>query len=606
MNAAAEKILGNLVKKEEKKLITFIKEVDPSIKTKLQDMALGGFGTSKPCLITIELIKDAIEEYKQEKQIYSLEITQTSCTELALSFRKILQISNLENLINVHTLRLDNNMIMKIEGLSKLKNIKWLDLSFNYISEIEGLDDLENLTDLSLYSNQIKEVKNMDKNRKLNVLSVGNNRITDCKIMANYLKRFSNLQALCVHMNPFCKDEESPQKMLEQNQNTHRYPNSYDPLIQLLTNLKYLDWKPINEDYKKEVIQNFQHSGKDDILGNDFVNEEKLMEERARLHKADLDEIIDFFPKVIATIKEEISTGLTWANLVKIPGIEDQIQVCEKAINEDLAKYKVAILEQQNKKDAIIKEKQKQLEKNEEKFIEQSKEMIRKFKRKFKEFVFNLRNGKIKEPVKSPEEAEKYIELEKLKKDLLEIEIYEKQKLQDFIKEFKTAVGVINTAMSERTDTLKQDLDQKRQALKDKITSIVNDLKAQLEQYGDAEGGEKGEDERKEEEEEGGEEQRKNEVLEPLYSIFTLTDFNSDIEKVSEVLDDKISKLKDSLDGARTASTEKYFSDIMTNDYYRNKKRIQDIQEIHTLYYDKIKNELDNLQETQNNPGMNK
>ena len=123
-------------KTEEKKIEEFIKPVDESIKTKLHGMAGSGLGASEPCLITIELIRDAIAEWKQEKQIFSQEITQTNCTELALSFRNILQISNLENLINVHTLRLDNNMIMRIENLGNLKNIKWLDLSFNYISEI--------------------------------------------------------------------------------------------------------------------------------------------------------------------------------------------------------------------------------------------------------------------------------------------------------------------------------------------------------------------------------------------------------------------------------------------------------------------------------------
>ena len=153
-------LLQRKTKTEEKKLIEFIKPVDPNIKSKLQGMASSGFSGTQPRLITMELIAEAIAEYKQEKQIFSLEITQTNCTELALSFKKILQISNLENLINVHTLRLDNNMIMRIENLSKLKNIKWLDLSFNYISEIEGLDELENLTDLCLCSNQIKEINN--------------------------------------------------------------------------------------------------------------------------------------------------------------------------------------------------------------------------------------------------------------------------------------------------------------------------------------------------------------------------------------------------------------------------------------------------------------
>ncbi len=32
---------------------------------------------------------------------------------------------------------------------------------------------------------------------------------------------------------------------------------------------------------------------------------------------------------------------------------------------------------------------------------------------------------------------------------------------------------------------------------------------------------------------------------------------------------------------------------LNTNDYYRNKKRIQDIQEIYNIYWEKIKKEID-------------
>ena len=45
------------------------------------------------------------------------------------------------------------------------------------------------------------------------------------------------------------------------------------------------------------------------------------MEERAQLHNADLDEIIDFFPRVLQNIKDDISTGVTWENLIKIMGL---------------------------------------------------------------------------------------------------------------------------------------------------------------------------------------------------------------------------------------------------------------------------------------------
>lgn len=160
-------------------------------------------------------------------------------------------------------------------------------------------------------------------------------------------------------MNPFCKDEESVQKILEENKQTNRYPGSYDPIINGLLGLKYLDWKPIDEEYREKVITNSLSQGKEDKDAIDAANEEKLMEERAALHNADLDEIIDFFPRVLENIKEEISNGVTWDNLIKIPGLEDNINLAEKGINEDLNNYKEEILEKQKEKDEVITRKKK-------------------------------------------------------------------------------------------------------------------------------------------------------------------------------------------------------------------------------------------------------
>lgn len=173
---------GRVEKVEEKTLITYIPPMEESIKDKLHSLANKGFGAAVPTVITLEELKNAISEWKQEKQIYSQEITLANCTEISLSYKNILEISNLENLVNLQILRLDNNMIMKIENLHKLQNIKWLDLSFNYITEVSGLEELENLLDLSLYNNQIQEItKGLDGCRKLNVLSIGRNQIANVK-----------------------------------------------------------------------------------------------------------------------------------------------------------------------------------------------------------------------------------------------------------------------------------------------------------------------------------------------------------------------------------------------------------------------------------------
>ena len=185
------------------------------------------------------------------------------------------------------------------------------------------------------------------------------------------------------------------------------------------------------------------------------------MEERAKLHNADLYEIFDFFLRVIKNIKEDITDGVTWEGLIKIPDLEDQINITEKAINEDITEYKETILEIQKEKEAIINLHKKELDKNEEKFIVKRKEMIREFKRKFKQFVADLKSVKIT-GVKLNEDAEKYIVLEKkLKNDLLEIDVYEKQQLIDFHKAFKKDVADKNSIMVEKTDILRSNLEKK-------------------------------------------------------------------------------------------------------------------------------------------------
>lgn len=172
-----------------KQLMKFIPPIDDGIQTKLHNIANKGYGISQPTIISLEEIQNAINEWKTENQIYSQEITSSTCTELSMSFKKILQISNLDNLVKLEKLKLDNNMIMKIENLDRLVNIKWLDLSFNYITKIENLNNLSELTDLSLFSNQISEVEGLDNCRKLNVISIGKNNIKNPKEV-NIFRKF--------------------------------------------------------------------------------------------------------------------------------------------------------------------------------------------------------------------------------------------------------------------------------------------------------------------------------------------------------------------------------------------------------------------------------
>ena len=214
--------------------------------------------------------------------------------------------------------------------------------------------------------------------------------------------------------------------------------------------------------------------------------------------------------------------------------------------------------------------------------------MIRVFKKVFKKFCKELKEGKLPN-IKSQDEGATYVGLQKLKDDLLEIEVYEKEQLTSFIKGFREEVRKINDVMQAKTNTLREKLDSKKTGLKEKIEQIVSEFRAKIEAL-DVEKPEEG----KEEEEETPQDEKMARIFETLRQ----SEFNSDKDKITEVLDDRISKLKDSLDNARTISTENYFTNITNNDYYRNKKRIEDITEIYSMYYNKIKDELDNLQKS--------
>ena len=74
--------------------------------------------------------------------------------------------------------------------------------------------------------------------------------------MVDYLRKFSYLQALNIYDNPFCKEEATMGLSLEQHlqQKTNYFPQCYDVIIASLQDLKYLDWKPIDEDIVINII----------------------------------------------------------------------------------------------------------------------------------------------------------------------------------------------------------------------------------------------------------------------------------------------------------------------------------------------------------------
>jgi hypothetical protein len=578
----ADKIFNrNKVDKvEEKPMIQFIKPVDALIKEKLHNLGNKGYSSINPTIITIEELKAAINEYKIENQIYT-DIGLNNCLELSLSFKKILQIANLENLVRLEKLKLDNNMIMKIENLDSLINIKWLDLSFNQITKIEGLNCLVNLTDLSLFNNQICEVEGLDYCRKLNILSIGRNLIKNPKPMVEYLRKFAHLQALTVNDNPFCKEDSNIQTSLDQPKNFH-YPNSYDVILATLERLKYLDYRPIDEENRIMVTNHYRNQNQKDRSEFQYkLDEEKekaIMKEHADLRHANAEAVIDFYKQIEKKIKDDTSSTDGWEKMRNIPGLEDKLRLLEKLIEETLTSFKNDIIILQIEKDKIIKQRTKEIEAGQEKFVEQSKGLISDFKRIFKKFIVNI-------PASiSGDEIENEIGLKALKDKLYEIEIYVKQKMAEMLKEFEGAVKGHNTIMVERTQKLKDELDLYKKTLKDNLTTLINDLSKKIEERNNKEG----EGEEKIEHVNKLENNQQDEELDKLEELFEDPDLLSDVDKITEIYEEKIGLLKDILDSTRNNATIKYFENLNEKEYYRNRKRIEDINEIYEIYKKKL------------------
>ena len=208
--------------------------------------------------------------------------------------------------------------------------------------------------------------------------------------------------------------------------------------------------------------------------------------------------------------------------------------------------------------------------------MNKSKKKIEEFKKNVKKFIKDLNERKILN-IKIPDDGANYVGLKKFKDELLEIEVYEGEQLNIFIKNFKEEIGKLNDLISEKTNKLKENLDAKKVRLNEKIIQIVNETRKKIDDYNAIENPD-----------------IKDGKMEELTTIFAIGEFNSDLGRIIEILDEEISNLKDSLDKARNIKTENYFNHMNNNNYYRNKERIFDVNEIYSMFYNQISEALYN------------
>lgn len=123
------------------------------------------------------------------KEIKNLE-TLRKLKNLELGGNKIEEISETMNSLgSLEQLWLGKNRIPRFQNLGNLVNLRVLSIQSNRITKIEGLENLVNLEELYLSHNGISKIENLEKNTKLTVLDLTSNRISK-------LENLSHLKSL--------------------------------------------------------------------------------------------------------------------------------------------------------------------------------------------------------------------------------------------------------------------------------------------------------------------------------------------------------------------------------------------------------------------------
>ncbi len=129
------------------------------------------------------------EMLKQESCNFDLECVFT----LDLSDKRITDLGDLKECINLEILNLSFNDIKDLTPLSHLTKLQFLNLSNNLISSLDGLEDLESLQLLNLagnYLSSVLEFKKLSECKSLNQLKLINKQANAtnplCSISTDY------------------------------------------------------------------------------------------------------------------------------------------------------------------------------------------------------------------------------------------------------------------------------------------------------------------------------------------------------------------------------------------------------------------------------------
>lgn len=292
--------------------------------------------------------------------------------------------------------------------------------------------------------------------------------------MVEYLRKFANLQALTVHENPFCKDDSS-QQQTDPTKN-YQYPGSYETILAILDKLKYLDYRPIDPDQKKQATEHYRTQNQKERSDNqhklDEEKEKNLIKMTADLKHANAEAVLDFF----RSIDQKITEDTNRERLRKLPQFEQKMKDFEKQIEENLNSFKKDIIEEQEKKDLIIKAYEEKFEFKQDKYVEECKLLVDDFKKKFKKYCANIPGGKGDEDILNE------IGLKILKDKLYEIEANLKFTNGDNFTKFEKLVRERNSHMTDRTERLRNELSSYKDTLKKQMLGLKEELQHKCEE----------------------------------------------------------------------------------------------------------------------------
>ena len=277
--------------------------------------------TVKPTVINDVLIRRYIVQYNKENKIFDKNNEPIwHLSHLSLSYKNVIEIDNLKGMDKLIKLQLDNNIICKIQNLDHLVNLEWLDLSFNVIEKIENLDNLSKLTDLSLFSNRLSELSGMEALTNLNVFSFGQNLIRSHEEPVLYLKKCRNkLEVLKMAGNPFAFPGQN-----EQDYSLYT--------IEILKNLKYLDYEPIDDHKRKEANNKHGEAAKE--LENTLAEKKELVDKEVdpELVDAKIECTDDMLEKILKADPEA-------DNLRCLSQFPEDWRAFDEAVNENNVKF---------------------------------------------------------------------------------------------------------------------------------------------------------------------------------------------------------------------------------------------------------------------------